>query len=92
MGNCISTMYLVLPVDARLDLTGLDKRDDLLLNLVDGPAKRLAHALEPDRRERLEVEHECFAADEVRQVQDVRGEVNVDVVARLFRRESTLVS
>lgn len=86
-GDGIATTDLVLPVDARLDLAGLNERDDLLLDLVDGPAERLAHALELDRRERLEVEHERFAADEVRQVQHVRGEVDVDVVTGLFRRE-----
>ena len=57
--------HLVLPIDARLDLPGLDERDDLLLELIDGPPERLAHALETDRRKRLEVLHERLAPNQV---------------------------
>lgn len=63
--------------------TRLDERDDLLLDLLDGPAERAAHAIELDRREGLEVEHDRPVADHVRQLGDVLREVEIQRVAGL---------
>ena len=78
-----SGTYLVLTVHARLDLARLDEGHDLTLEVIDGPPESFAHALEPNRRERLEIQHECLAPNEVCQSVHVHRDMNVIVVARL---------
>jgi hypothetical protein len=75
--------HLVLAVHTPVDRAGLDERDDLLLNFLDRPAERAAHAIELDRREGLEVEHDRPVADHVRQLGDVLREVEIQRVAGL---------
>lgn len=61
----------VLAVDAAEDVTSLDERDDLPLRVFHGPAERCAHALKPDRGERLEIEHDCARTDLCRETRDM---------------------
>ena len=77
--------HLVLAVYTRLDLTRLDERNDLPLEGLDGPPEGLAHTLEPDRREWLEVLDQRLAPDQVRQRENMRRDVHVKVVACLTR-------
>ena len=70
--------YLVLLVYTRADLARLDERDDLLLELLDRPPKRGAHAFHLDRRERLEVQDECAVLDHVDEGCNVVREVDVE--------------
>lgn len=53
----------VLAVDAAEDVPSLDERDDLPFCVFHRPAEGRAHALESNRCERLEIEHDCARAD-----------------------------
>ena len=75
--------HFVLTVDPCLDLARLNERDDLPLELIDGPPERAAHAFEFDGRERLEVLYERTAADQVRYIRQVAPDVQVKRMTRL---------
>ena len=74
---------LVLAIDPGLYGPTLYQRNDLLLDLLDGPPERSAHPLELDSSEGLEVEHHGPVPDKVRQVMYVGAEVDIDVVTCL---------
>ena len=74
---------LVLTIDPGLYSPTLYQRNDLLLDLLDGPPKRSAHPIELDSSEGLEVEHHGPVPDKVHQVMYVGAEVDINVVTHL---------
>jgi hypothetical protein len=56
----------------------------MVFDLVHRPSECGAHPVKLDRRKGLEVEHNGAVADQVREVVDVRCEMNVNVVASLL--------
>jgi hypothetical protein len=56
--------YFILTVDPTEDVPPLNERDHLPLRIFDCPSKRGAHTLQPDRRERLEIEYDGAGAYE----------------------------
>jgi hypothetical protein len=84
---------LVLAIDPGLYGPTLYQRNDLLLDLLDGPPKRSAHPLELDSSEGLEIEHHGPVPNKVRQVMYVGAEVDIDVVTCLtYHFSQTIVS
>jgi len=57
---------LVLAIDPGYYSPTLYQRNDLLLDLLDGPPKRSAHPLELDSGEGLEIEHHGPVPNKVR--------------------------
>jgi len=74
----------VLAVDAAEDVSSLDERDDLPFCVFHRPAEGRAHALESNRREWLEIEHDCARADLRRETQDVWAEQGIKVITSLM--------
>jgi len=84
---------LVLAIDPGLYSPTLYQRNDLLLDLLDGPPKRSAHPLELDSGEGLEGEHHGPVPNKVRQVMYMGAEVDINVVTGLIHHVSqTIVS
>ena len=73
----------VLAVDAAEDVSSLDECDDLPFCIFHRPAEGRAHALESNRRERLEIEHDCARSDLRREAQDVWAEQGIKVMTSL---------
>jgi hypothetical protein len=79
--------YFILTVDPAVDVSSLDERDDLSFRIFDGPSKCRAHALELDRRERLEVQHDRASTDKRSEIHDVWAEQGIEQVTSLDARE-----
>jgi len=78
----LRVQHLVLAIHPSLNFSTLNQPHNVLLNLLNRPPKRSAHPIKPDSRKRLEVQNHSPVADEVGEVEDVRREVYIDVVAR----------
>src|SRR5260221_1857597 len=70
-------------VDAAEDVPSLNERDDLPFCVFHRPAEGSAHALESNRRERLEIEHDCARADLRREARNVWAEQGIKVMTSL---------
>ena len=75
--------HFILAVHPSLYLSGLDKRHNVGLNLLDRPPKGLAHPVESNSRKRLEVQHDRPVPYLVTQLCDMEGQVNVNQMSRL---------
>ena len=60
-----------------MDVPSLNERDDLPFRIFDGPSECRTHALELNRRERLEIQHDRAGTDKRNEVHDVRAEQGV---------------
>ena len=69
--------YFILTVDPAVDVPSLNERDDLPFRIFDGPSECRTHALELNRRERLEIQHDRAGTDKRNEVHDVRAEQGV---------------
>ena len=76
--------HLVLTIDPPADLSSLDQVNHLLFHLLDGPTKGGRHSLKFDRRERLEVQDQRTALNQVGEVLNVVAEMNIDYVSCLW--------
>ena len=70
--------YFILTVDAAVDIPSLDERDDIPFRILDGPSECCTHALKPNRREWLEIQHDRAGTDKRSEVRDVRTEQGVE--------------
>ena len=62
----------------------MDQINYLMFHLLDSPAKCSRHSFEFDGRKWLEVQDQCTAFNQVREVLDMRSEMNVDEVSCLM--------
>ena len=69
--------YFILTVDPAVDVPSLNERNDLPFRIFDGPSECHTHALELNRRERLEIQHDRTGTDKRNEVHDVRAEQGV---------------
>lgn len=76
--------HLVLTIDPPADLSSLDQVNHLLFHLLDGPTKGGGHSLKFDRRERLEVQDQRTALNQVGEVLNMVAEMNIDYVSCLW--------
>lgn len=73
----------VLTINPPLDIPGLYECHDVLFNFVHCPAKRSTHSIKLNRRERLEVKDDRPIPDEVCQVMNMRGKMDINVMTSL---------
>lgn len=76
----LCAQYLVLAVDAPLDLASLNELDNQLLEIVSRQAKSQGHAVEADRGEGLEIQNDRTVTDVLRKFLDMRAQDDVQRV------------
>ena len=75
--------YFILTVNPAVDVPSLNERDDLAFRIFDGPSECRTHALEPNRRKWLEIQHDRAGPDKRSEVREVLTEQGVEQMTSL---------